>query len=190
MSRLADMSRRTAVAAERSRRAAEAARRSRRAIDAADWSGHAAEAEEMSRRAANAAEMSSYAPTVWENVSRADEDSYRRMHAIVHSQMDQISGWARMQDEATGIIRQLGEGNAKLRAECDLLRAKIVGSAEQQEETTALLKRTGIIIEKLMDENAMLRIKHRRPMEESMDAAKQCIKDMKLMKEIIADREN
>ena len=45
-------------------------------------------------------------------------DSYRRMHAIVHSQMDQISGWARLQDDmkasfeqATGVIRQLREGN-------------------------------------------------------------------------------
>ena len=35
----------------------------------------------------------------WENVSRAGEDSYRRMHAIVHSQMDQISDWARLQDD-------------------------------------------------------------------------------------------
>ena len=31
--------------------------------------------------------------------------------------MDQISGWARLQDEATGVIRQLGEGNAKPRGE-------------------------------------------------------------------------
>ena len=80
------------------------------------------------------------------------------MHAIVHSQMDQISGWARLQDDmkasfeqATGVIWQLSEGNAKLRAEHDLMRAKIVGSAEQQEETAALLKRTGVIVEKLMD---------------------------------------
>ena len=68
------------------------------------------------------------------------------MHAIVHSQLDQISGLARLQDnvkasfeQATGVIRQLREGNERLRAERDLLRAKIVGSAEQQEETTALL---------------------------------------------------
>ena len=61
------------------------------------------------------------------------DDSYRRMHAIVHSQMDQISGWARLQDDmkalfeqATGIIRQLREGNERLRAERNLLRAKIV----------------------------------------------------------------
>ena len=101
VARAADMSRRTEVAAQRSRRAAEAARRSRRAVDAADWSGRAAEAAEMSRRAAAA----------WENFSRAGDDCYRRMHAIVHSQMDQISGWARLQDdmkasfeEATGVI--------------------------------------------------------------------------------------
>ena len=59
------------------------------------------------------------------------------MHAIIHSQMDQIFGLARLQDDmkasfeqATGVIRQLGEGNAKLRAKRDLLRVKIVGSAE------------------------------------------------------------
>ena len=125
MSRLtakaAKMSSRAAVAAPRSRRAAEAARRTRRAVNAADWSGRAAEAAEMSRRAAAA----------WENFSRAGEDSYRRMHAIVHSQMDQISGWARLQDEATGVIRQLREGNERLRAERDLLREKIVRSADQ-----------------------------------------------------------
>ena len=63
---------------------------------------------------ANAAEMSSCATAAWENVSRAGDDSYRRMHAIVHNQMDQISGWARLQDDmkasfeqATGVIRQL-----------------------------------------------------------------------------------
>ena len=126
----------------------------------------------------------------WENVSRAGEDSYRRMHAIVHSQMDQISGWARMQDEATGVIRQLGEGNVKLRGERDLLRAKIAGRAKQEEETTALLQRTGVIVKKLMDENAMLRIKRNRLVDESMDAAMQHIRDMKLMKEIIARRQN
>ena len=95
-----------------------------------------------------------------------------------------------MQDEATGVIRQLGEGNAKLRGERDLLRAKIVRSAEQQEETSAWLKRTSIFIKKLMDENDMLRIEHNRLVEESMDAAKQRIKDMKLMKEIIARHGN
>ena len=42
-----------------------------------------------------------------------------------------------------------------------------------------------------MDKNAMLRIERNRMVEESMDAAKQRIKDMKLMKEIIvARREN
>ena len=73
--------------------------------------------------------------------------------------MDQISGWARLQDDmkasfeqATGVIRQLNESNTKLRAKRDLPRAKIVGSAEQQEQTTALLKRTDVIVEKLMDE--------------------------------------
>ena len=109
---------------------------------------------------------------------------------MVHSQMDQISGWARMQDEATGVIRQLGEGNAKLRGKRNLLRAKIAGRAKQEEETAALLQRTGVIIKKLMDKNAMLRIERNRLVEESMDAAKQRIKDMKLMKEIIARREN
>ena len=89
------------VTAQRSRRATEAARRSRRAVDAADWSGRTAEAEEMSRRAA----------ADWENVSRAGEDSYRRMHVIIHSHLDQISGWTRLQDDmkasfeqATGVI--------------------------------------------------------------------------------------
>ena len=49
-------------------------------------------------------------------------------------------------------------------------------------------KRTGVIVKKLMDENAMLRIECERLVEESVDAAKQHIKDMKLMKEIIAAR--
>ena len=59
----------------------------------------------MSRRIMNTAEMSRRAAAALENFSQAGEDSYRRMHAIVHSQMDQISGLARMQDEATSIIR-------------------------------------------------------------------------------------
>ena len=87
----------------------------------------------MSRRTVNAAEMSSRAAAAWENVSWAGDDSYRRMHATVHSQMDQISGWARLQDDmkasfeqATGVIRQLREGNERLQAEHNLLRAKIV----------------------------------------------------------------
>ena len=103
--------------------------------------------------------------------------------------MDQISGWARLQDDMkasfAGVIRQLNESNAKLRAECELLRVKIVGCAEQEEETTALLKRTGVIVEKLMDENAMLRIERTRLLEESMDALKQHLEDKK---ELIAAR--
>ena len=190
--RAADMSRRAEVAAQRSRRATEAAWRSRRAVEAADWSGRAAEAAEMSGHAAEVAKMSSRTAAAWENVSWAGDDSYRRMHAIVHSQMDQISGWARLQDDmkasfeqATGVIRQLREGNERRRAERDLLRAKIVGSAEQQEETTSLLKRTGVIVEKLMDENAMLRIERRRLVEETVDALKQHLEDKK---ELIATR--
>ena len=53
----------------------------------------------MSRRATNAAEMSRRAAAAWENFSRAGDDCYRHMHAIIHSQMDQISGWARLQDD-------------------------------------------------------------------------------------------
>ena len=82
-------------------------------------------------------------------------------------------------EQATGVIRQLREGNETLRGERDLLRAKIVGSAEQQEHTTALLKRTGVIVEKLMDENAMLRIERRRLVEESVDALKKHLEDKK-----------
>ena len=41
-------------------------------------------------------------------------------------------------------------------------------------------------MKKRVDENGMLRIERNRLVEESMDAAKQRIKDMKLMKEIIA----
>ena len=113
-----EVSRLIAKAADMSRRAAVAAQRSRRTVDAADWSGHTTEAEEMSRRTANAAKMSSRSAAAWENLSRAGEDSYRRMHAIVHSQMDQISGWVRLQDDmkasfeqATSVIRELREGN-------------------------------------------------------------------------------
>ena len=53
-----------------------------------------------------------------------------------------------------------------------------------------MLNRMGVNVKKLMDENAMLRIERNRLVEESMDAARQRIKDMKLMKEIIARREN
>ena len=133
----------------------------------------------MSRRATNAAEMSRRAAAPWENFSWAADDYYRRMHAIVHSQMDQISNWARLQDDmkasfeqATGVIRQLREGNERLWDEHDLLREKIVRSAEQQEETSALLKRTGVIVKKLMDENDMLRNERQRLVEESVDVLK------------------
>ena len=85
-------------------------------------------------------------------------------------------------EQAIGVIWKLGEGNAKLWAEHDLLWAKIIGSVKQTKETTTLLKRTGIIVKKLMDENAMLRIKRERLVEESVDAAKQHIEDMKPMK--------
>ena len=189
MSRLtakaADMSSRAAVAAQRSRHAAEAARRSRRTVDVADWSGHAAEAAEMSRRATNAVEMSRRTVAAWENFSRAGDDCYKRMHAIVHSQMDQISGSTRLQDDmiasfeqATGVIWQLREGNERLWAERDLLREKIVRSADLQEETSALLK-------KLMDENDMLRNERQRLVEESVDVLKQRLEDTK---ELIAAR--
>ena len=80
--KLADMSHRAPVAAHRSCHATESARRPCRTVDAADWPGRAVNAAEMSRRTAAA----------WENVSGAGDDSYRRMHAIVHSQMDQIFG--------------------------------------------------------------------------------------------------
>ena len=146
----------------------------------------------MSCRATNVAEMSRRAAAAWENFSRAGDDCYRRMHAIVHSQMDQISGWARLQDamkasfeQATGIIRQLREGNERLQAERGLLREKIVRSADQQEETSALLKRTGVIVKKLMDENDMLRIERQRLVEESLDVLKQHLEDTK---ELIAAR--
>ena len=146
----------------------------------------------MSHRIVNAAEMSSHAAAAWEIASRVGEDSYTHMRALVLRKMDQISRWARLQDDlqasfelSTDVIRQLNESNAKLRAERDLLGAKIVGSAEQQEQTTALLKRTGVIIEKLMDENAMLRIERRRLVEESVDALKQHLEDKK---ELIAAR--
>ena len=146
----------------------------------------------MSRRATNATEISCRAAAGWENFSRAGDDCYRRMHAIVHSQMDQISGWARLQDDmkasfeqATGVIRQQREGNERLRAERDLLREKIVRSADQQEETSALLKRTGVIVKKLMDENDMLRNERQRLVEESVDVLKQRLEDTK---ELIAAR--
>ena len=48
-----------------------------------------------------------------------------------------------------------------------------------------MLKRTGVIVEKLMDENAMLRIERRRLVEESGDALKKHLEDKK---ELIAAR--
>ena len=99
--RAADMSHHAEVAAQRSRRAAEAALRSGRAVEAA----------EMSRCATNAAEMSRRTAAAWENFSRAGDDCYRRMHAIVHSQMDQISGWARLQDDMKAIRLPTLSGN-------------------------------------------------------------------------------
>ena len=94
-----EMSRLAARAADMSRRAEVAAQRFRRTVDAADWSGRAAEAAEMSRRSTNAAEMSRCTAASWENFLQVGDNCYRRMHAIVHSQMDQISGWARLQDD-------------------------------------------------------------------------------------------
>ena len=81
--------------------------------------------------------------------------------------------------QATGVIRQLREGNERLRAERDLLRAKIIRSADQQEETSALLKRTGVIVKKLMDENDMIRNERQRLVEESVDVLKQRLEDTK-----------
>ena len=42
-----------------------------------------------------------------------------------------------------------------------------------------MLKRTGVIIKKLMDENDMLCIERQRLVEESVDALKQRLEDMK-----------
>ena len=137
----------------------------------------------MSRRAMTAAEMSRRAVAAWENFSRAGDDCYMRMHAIVHGQMDQISRFARLQDDMKASFEQaigaLREGNERLWAERDLLREKIVRSADQQEETSALLKRTSVIVKKLMDENDMLRNEHQRLVEESVDVLKQRLEDMK-----------
>ena len=122
------MSRLAAKAADMSSRAAVAAQRSRRAVDVADWSGQAAEASEMSRRAAESARRSRRAVAAWENFSRAGEDSYRRMHAMVHSKMDQISDWVRLQDDmkayfeqATDVIQQLNESNTKVQDDMNVL---------------------------------------------------------------------
>ena len=48
-----------------------------------------------------------------------------------------------------------------------------------------MLKRTSIIVEQLMDENVVLRMKHKRLVEESVDALKHHIEDRK---ELIAAR--
>ena len=50
------------------------------------------------------------------------------------------------------------------------------------------MERMGVIVKKLMDENAMLCIERESLVEESAVAFEQRIKDMKLMKEIIAAR--
>ena len=42
-----------------------------------------------------------------------------------------------------------------------------------------MLKRAGVTVEKLMDENAMLRVERRRLVEESVDALKQHLEDKK-----------
>ena len=93
------MSHLAAIAANMSRCKTVAAERSRHAVDAANWFGRAAEAEEMSCHAANATKISSRTAVAWENVLRAGKDSYRRMRALVLRQMDQISRWARLQDD-------------------------------------------------------------------------------------------
>ena len=48
-----------------------------------------------------------------------------------------------------------------------------------------MLKRTGVIVKKLMDENDMLRNKHQRMVEESVDVLKQRLEGTK---ELIAAR--
>ena len=72
-------------------------------------------------------------------------------------------------EQAIGVIRQLREGNERLRAERDLLR----------------VKRSDVFMKKLMDENDMLCIERQRLVEESMDAVKQHLEDTK---ELIAAR--
>ena len=75
-------------------------------------------------------------------------------------------------EQATGVIRQLREGNERLRADRNLLREKIVRSADLQEQTSALLM-------KFMDENDMLRNERQRLVEESVDVLKQRLEDTK-----------
>ena len=99
--------------------------------------------------------------------------------------MKQVDEMKASSENATGVIRGIGEDKAKLHTERDLLREKIIRSADQQEETSALLKRTGVIVKKLMDENDMLRNKRQRLVEESVDVLKQRLEDTK---ELIAAR--
>ena len=86
---------------------AEAREMSHLAVKAADMCRRAVIGAERFRRAAEAAGRSRRGAAAWENFSRAGEDSYRRMHAIVHSQMDQISGWMKLQDELNASFEQL-----------------------------------------------------------------------------------
>ena len=82
-------------------------------------------------------------------------------------------------ENATSVIRGLGEDKTKLRTKRDLLRAKIAGTTKQHEETTALLQRSSVIVKKLMDENDMLHIERQRLVEESVDVLKQRLEDTK-----------
>ena len=74
----------------------EAREMSRLAAKAADMFSRAVVAAQRSRCAAEAARRSRRAAVAWEIFSRAGKDSYRRMRAMVHTQMDHISGWARL----------------------------------------------------------------------------------------------
>jgi hypothetical protein len=100
-----------------------------------------------------------------------------------------IPRWAKLQEESyaaldksTGVIRGLRGDKVRLRTERDLLRAKIAGRAKQHEETTAVLKKTAVMVRKLMDENAKLRIEREMLLEESVDARKRRIEDVKEIK--------
>jgi hypothetical protein len=66
-----------------------------------------------------------------------------------------------------------------------VLRAKIAGSAKQHEESTAVMKKMAAMVEKIMDENANLRIERERLVRESKADVKRSIEDVK---EIIAAR--
>lgn len=191
MSRLAtisaERSRRATVAAQRSRRATKAALRSRHATEAAEWSDRTAEAAQMSRRATEAAERSCRVAASWMDLSRALGGSHRRMRAMLNKLMDDdILRWAKLQEESyaaldksTNVIRGLRDEKVMLHIERDLLRAKIAGRAKQHEETTVVLKKTAIMVRKLMDENAKLHIECEMLLEESVDARKRRIEDVK-----------